>query len=157
MNKRIRKKQENRRKIQRRIQQHYCALVAENKVLYEKIEWLEKELCTVHRKYDRLKDSIVPVYYDRILEFPYGEDETPERWRYMVEHMFEITGESMWKYLVENKLVTMFREQERFSPEYGSPSSPTAVKYRFVLYVKKPNEVIDNVVNFKMKGGYKDD
>ena len=72
----------------------------------------------------------------------------------MTEHMSEIAGKSMWKYLVENKLVTMFREQERFSPEYGSP---TAVRYRFVLYVKKPNEVIDNVVNFKMKGGHKDD
>lgn len=107
------------------------------------------------RQYDRLKDSIVPVYYDHILEFPYGEDETSEkRWKYMTEHMSEIAGKSMWKYLVENKLVTMFREQERFSPEYGSP---TAVRYRFVLYVKKPNEVIDNVVNFKMKGGHKDD
>ena len=116
---------------------------------------LEKELYVAQRQYDRLKDSIVPVYYDHILEFPYGEDETSEkRWKYMTEHMSEIAGKSMWKYLVENKLVTMFREQERFSPEYGSP---TAVRYRFVLYVKKPNEVIDNVVNFKMKGGHKDD
>lgn len=149
MNRRIRKKQKDRRKIH-----EYDALVTENKALHGKIEWLEKELYVAQRQHDRLKDSIVPVYYDHILEFPYGEDETPERWRYMVEHMFEITGESMWKYLVENKLVTMFREQERFSPEYGSP---TAVRYRFVLYVKKPNEAIDNVVNFKMKGGHKDD
>lgn len=150
MNRRIRKKQENRRKVQ-----EYGALVAENKVLHGKIEWLEKELYIAQRQYDRLKDSIVPVYYDHILEFPYDKgDETSERWRYMVEHMFEITGESMWKYLVENKLVTMSREEERFSPEYGSP---TAVKFRFVLCVKKPNEAIDSVVNFKMKGGYKDE
>lgn len=150
MNRRIRKKQENRRKIH-----EYDALVTENKALHGKIEWLEKELYVAQRQYDRLKDSIVPVYYNHILEFPYGEDETSEkRWKYMTEHMSEIAGKSMWKYLVENKLVTMFREQERFSPEYGSP---TAVRYRFVLYVKKPNEVIDNVVNFKMKGGHKDD
>lgn len=150
MNRRIRKKQENRRKIH-----EYDALVTENKALHGKIKWLEKELYVAQRQYDRLKDSIVPVYYDHILEFPYGKNETSEkRWKYMTEHMSEITGKSMWKYLVENKLVTMFREQERFSPEYGSP---TAVRYRFVLYVKKPNEVIDNVVNFKMKGGHKDD
>lgn len=157
MNRRIRKKQKDRRKIQRRIQQHYCAIIAENRALHEKVERLEVGINTIYREYARLKDSIVPVHYDHILEFPYGEDETDEtskRWKYMTEHMFEITGESMWKYLVENKLVTMSREEERFSPEYGSP---TAVKFRFVLYVKKPNEAIDSVVNFKMKGGHKDD
>lgn len=149
MNRRIRKKQKDRRKIQ-----EYDALVAENRVLHGKIEWLEGELYTAQRQYDRLKGSIVPVQYDHTLEFPYGEDETSERWRYMAENTFEIAGKSMWKYLVGNGLVTMSREEERFSPEYGSP---TAVKFRFVLYVKKPNEAIDNVVNFKMKGGCKDE
>lgn len=153
MNRRIRKKQENRRKIQ-----EYDRLLEENSRLKKD---LQQEY--IHSQY--LRNQIVSVGYEQVVSYsdlellnepiieapistlievdgrkigvPSKQYRKLEReWVAQMDRLVNDFGRYLGRYLIEHKLVTLYREDTRFDSSYG----PMAVRFKFRVDLKKPDE-----------------
>ena len=153
MNRRIRKKQENRRKIQ-----EYDRLLEENSRLRMALhreqrdnQYLRSQVASVgfeevvpYSDLELLNNSIVEAPISTLIEVDgrkigvpskqYGKLE--RQWVELMDKLADDFGRYLGRYLIKHKLVTMFREGTRFDPAYG----PMAVKFRFRVDIKKPDE-----------------
>lgn len=127
MNRRIKKKQENRRKIR-----EYDALVAQNTALLVRNATLSNE-CR------HLRDSIVPVAYVQTVNLHEVQDNVrldgDMDWAAVTESVIDQFGKWLGHYLVENKYVEIY-QQERV--EYG----PLATQLKFLTHIKTPGEIV---------------
>lgn len=127
MNRRIKKKQENRRKIR-----EYDALVAQNTALLVRNATLSNE-CR------HLRDSIVPVAYVQTVNLHEVQDNVrldgDMAWAAVTESVIDQFGKWLGHYLVENKYVEV---QQKECWECG----PLATQLRFLTYIKTPGEVV---------------
>ena len=127
MNRRIKKKQENRRKIR-----EYDALVAQNTPLLVRSATLSNE-CR------HLRDSIVPVAYVQTVNLHEVQDNVrldgDMAWAAVTESVIGQFGKWLGHYLVENKYVEIYQQEQ---VEYG----PLATQLKFLTHIKTPGEIV---------------
>lgn len=127
MNRRIKKKQENRRKIR-----EYDALVAQNTALLVRNVTLSNE-CR------HLRDSIVPVAYVQTVNLHEVQDNVrldgDMAWAAVTESIIDQFGKWLGHYLVENKYVEIYQQEQ---VEYG----PLATQLKFLTHIKTPGEIV---------------
>ena len=130
MNRRIKKKQENRRKIR-----EYDALVAQNTALLVRNATLSNE-CR------HLRDSIVPVAYVQTVNLHEVQDNVrldgDMAWAAVTESIIDQFGKWLGHYLVENKYVEIYQQEQ---VEYG-PYGPLVTQLKFLTHIKTPGEIV---------------
>lgn len=153
MNRRIRKKQENRRKIQ-----EYDRLLEENSRLkkdlqqeYIHSQYLRNQIVSVgyeqvvsYSDLELLNEPIIEAPISTLIEVDGRKIGVPSKhyskleyeWVAQMDRLVNDFGRYLGRYLIEHKLVTMYREDTSFDPSYG----PMAVRFKFRVDLKKPDE-----------------